>query len=62
MVGLKDSSLGVDWHGPLNKFLDQSTGPWEIPDHGLVEFQAVLIEINQGRAISIERITREIEV
>ena len=62
MVGLHDSSLGVDWHAPLEKFLSGAKAPWEIPEHGLVDFQAVLLEITEGRTRRIERISRQIEV
>ncbi len=62
MVGLRDSSLGVDWHKPLAKFLTGTGGAWEIPDHGLVDFNAVALEVANGRTTRIARIQRQVEV
>lgn len=62
MVGLHDSSLGVDWHAPLERFLNGAKGAWDIPEHGLVDFNAVLFEIEHGRTQKIERVFRQIEV
>lgn len=62
MVGLRESSLGVDWHQPLERFLHTTPGAWEIPDHGTVDFNAVLFDIKDGRTTSIERIARQADV
>jgi metallophosphoesterase (TIGR00282 family) len=64
MVGLKNSSIGVEYEGILQTFLTQMPGKFEIPDHGLVVFNAVLIDIDatDGHARSITRIQRDIEI
>ena len=62
MVGLRDSSLGVDRQQALDRFLNGTRAAFDIPDHGIVQFNAVLIESEGGKAKSIERISRTIEV
>lgn len=64
MVGLKNSSIGIEYQGMLHTFLHQMPGKFEIPDHGLVFFNAVLIDIDTktGKARSIARIQRDIEI
>jgi len=58
MVGLRDSSLGVDRHQALRRFLEGGKSPFEIPEKGIVELWAVLLTIEHGKTVSIERITR----
>lgn len=58
MVGLRDSSLGVDRHQALQRFLEGGKAPFEIPETGLVELRAVLLTIEAGKTTAIERITR----
>lgn len=62
MVGLRDSSLGVDKDLSLQRFLTGAKVAFEIPEHGIVAVNAVLITIESGRATAIERIYREITV
>ncbi|MBI4272379.1 TIGR00282 family metallophosphoesterase [Candidatus Uhrbacteria bacterium] len=64
MVGLKNSSIGIEYEGILKTFLDQMPGKFEIPDHGLVFFNAVLLDIDTKdcHARSIARIQRDIEI
>ena len=58
MVGLRDSSLGVDRHQALKRFLEGGKAPFEIPDTGDVELRAVLLTIENGKTIAIERVTQ----
>jgi metallophosphoesterase (TIGR00282 family) len=62
MVGLRDSSLGVDRHQALQRFLEGGKAPFEIPDTGVVELRAVILDIEHKKTISIERITRVIDI
>jgi metallophosphoesterase (TIGR00282 family) len=62
MVGLRDSSLGVDKDMALQRFLTGGKAPNEIPDHGLVIFHAVLLELEGNTCASIEPIVRTITV
>lgn len=62
MVGLKDSSLGVDKDITLQRFLTARPAANEIPDSGLIQFNAVLIEADGNRCTKIERLVREIKV
>lgn len=58
MVGLRDSSLGVDKDLALQRFLTGQKAPNEIPDHGLVVFNAVLLELDGNSCTRIEPIVR----
>lgn len=62
MVGLRDSSVGVNWQPVLDRFLHGTKGAWEINEHGIVDFNAVLLDISEGRTKHIERIFRQVEV
>ena len=62
MVGLRDGSLGVDREQALKRFLEGGKAPFDIPEHGIVDFRAVLITIDNGKTTSIERIARQVEV
>lgn len=62
MVGLRDSSLGVDKDLALQRFLTGQKVTFDIPDHGSVAVNAVLLTFADGRATAIERIYREITV
>ncbi len=62
MVGLRDSSLGVDKDLALQRFLTGTNVAFEIPEHGIVAVNAVLMTFTDGRAISMERIYREVTV
>lgn len=64
MCGLKNSSIGVNYESALPAFLHQMPARHEIADNGLVVVNAVLIEISKkdGRALSIKRLTQDVEV
>jgi calcineurin-like phosphoesterase len=64
MVGAKNSIIGVEKAGPLNLFLTQVSTRFEIPEEGLVQINAILIEIDEksGRAKKIERIDSEVNI
>lgn len=62
MTGLRDSSLGVDKDLALQRFLTGAKVAFEIPDHGIVAVNAVLITFADGRATAIERIYREVTI
>lgn len=62
MVGLRDSSLGVDKDLALQRFLTGQKVAFEIPDHGLVAVNAVLLTFAGGRATAIEQIYREVTI
>ncbi len=64
MVGIRDSSIGIDAQGPIQAFLTQRPAKFELPDNGLVVFNAVLLELDAktGAARAMTRIQKEIEV
>lgn len=62
MVGLKDSSLGVDKDMTLQRFMTGRPAPNEIPDNGLVTFCAVFIEAEGNTCRQITQIIRDVEV
>ena len=62
MVGLKDSSLGVDKDMTLQRFLTGRRAPNDIPEHGLVQLNAVLLTIDGNHCNKIERISREVTI
>lgn len=62
MTGLRDSSLGIDKDVTVQRFLTGQHIVHEIPDHGPTMLNAVLVEENNGRCISIERIYQETEI
>jgi len=64
MCGLKDSVIGVDKDIILNNFTNDQTRAHDISEHGLVVVNAVLVTINTetGKAVSCQRINREIKV
>lgn len=63
MVGLRDSSLGVDKDLALQRFLTGQAAPNEIPETGLVGFNAVLFEsTGDGHCATFERLYREYTV
>ncbi len=59
MVGLRDSSLGVDKDLSIQRFVTGRSVPFEIPEHGIVALNGILADIQQGRTSTIERIYRE---
>lgn len=64
MVGIRDSSLGIDVRNTIAGFLTQRPAKFEIPDNGLVVFNSVLIEIDPTtrQATAMLRIQKEIEI
>lgn len=58
MVGLRDSSLGVDKEGALKRFLTGEPGHFEVTDHGPVVLNAVLVHTAHGRAKDIALLQR----
>lgn len=62
MVGLRDSSLGVDKDLTLQRFLTDRPAPHEIPDHGIVTLNTVVLEIEGNTCRHIERVAKEITV
>lgn len=62
MVGLKDSSLGVDKDITLQRFLTSRPAANEIPESGLVQLNAVLIEAEGNHCLHFEPIVREVIV
>ncbi|MBI4250254.1 TIGR00282 family metallophosphoesterase [Candidatus Uhrbacteria bacterium] len=64
MVGLKYSSIGVEYQGILQTFLTQMPGKFEVPDAGLAVFNAVLLDIDPktAKTRSIVRIQQDVEI
>lgn len=64
MVGLRDSSIGIAVGPVIEQFITQRPSKFDLPDHGIVVFNSVLIEIDpgSGNAKSIDRVQHEIEV
>ncbi|NQT50336.1 TIGR00282 family metallophosphoesterase [Candidatus Kuenenbacteria bacterium] len=64
MVGLKNSSLGVDLDNVIKNFLDQTPQAHEIPEHGTCQIDGVfaIIEPETSLATKIERIKLDVEV
>lgn len=62
MVGLYNSSLGVDKDLALQRFLTGQKAQNEIPEHGEVIFNAILLELEGNTCAKIEPIVRIITV
>lgn len=62
MVGLRDSSLGIDKDLALQRFLTGEKISPEIPENGIVIFNAVLLELDGRNCTRIEPIVRTITV
>ncbi len=64
MVGLKYSSLGIDYESMLQNFLTGMPAKHTISEHGRVVFNSVLIDIDTStkKATSITRIQKEVDV
>jgi metallophosphoesterase (TIGR00282 family) len=62
MTGARHSVLGVAPEGPISRFIPGDAIPFEIPDEGAVDLNAVLVTINDdGTAASIQQIQKIIE-
>ncbi len=62
MVGLRDSSLGINKDITLQRFLTGAKGTFDIADHGLVAINGIAVSITDRRATTITRIYREITI
>lgn len=66
MTGLRDSAIGANLAAVTEMFLTQRSHPdmHETPEEGIMIVNAVMIDIDPatGKAYSIERIQREVEV
>lgn len=63
MVGAKDSVLGVDKDIIIRKFMTALPEKHEVPKTGVCNFNSVLLDIdNNGKAKSIIRVDKEVEV
>ncbi len=57
MTGARHSILGVAPEGPLSRFAPGAEAiPFEIPEEGPVDLNAVVVKIESGKAVSIEPI------
>ena len=63
MVGPRDSVIGMEVDGVLQRFLTQLPTRFDVAGQGTNIFNSVIIEIDEttGRAMSIERLDREVE-
>lgn len=64
MVGLRDSSIGISVGPVIEAFITQRPSKFDLPDHGIVTFNAVLLEVDPatGKAKSINRIQQDINI
>lgn len=63
MCGLRDGIIGVDRSVIMPRFLGGEKQPHSFAEHGPVVFNAVLVEVGaDGRATSIQRIDRQLEL
>jgi 2',3'-cyclic-nucleotide 2'-phosphodiesterase len=60
-VGLKNSAIGVDPEPIIKNFLTQMPVKHTITTGGPVMFNSVIIDIEGGKAVSIERYQREVQ-
>ena len=63
MTGARFSVLGVSPEGPLSRFTAGEAKPFEIPEAGPVDLNAVVVKVdpNTRKAVSIEQIHQVIE-
>jgi len=64
MVGARDSVIGVEKTGPLKMFQTQLSQRFEIPKSGMVQVNAVLVEVknNSNQVKKIYRVDDEVEI
>ncbi len=64
MVGPRDSVLGVDKDIIIKKFLTQQPFIHEIPETGIIQVNAIVVEIDakNGKTLKIERLDKEVEI
>lgn len=64
MVGGKDSIIGVQKDRVIKRFLTGVPYRFEVVRKGVMEFNSVLVEIDDksGQALSIKRINKEVEI
>ncbi len=60
MIGARDSVLGVQKDGIINKFLTSLPNRHIMIDKGPALFQSVLVEIKNKKVVKIERVDKEI--
>ncbi|HUT22544.1 MAG TPA: TIGR00282 family metallophosphoesterase [Candidatus Bipolaricaulota bacterium] len=63
MVGAKDSSLGLKFEPLIKKMITQLPAAHELPEKGIVEVNAIYLEIKEdGVARKIKKLYEEIEI
>jgi metallophosphoesterase (TIGR00282 family) len=64
MCGLKNSSLGMDFDNILKNFINQTSEPKIIPDHGICVINGIFakIDIETGKPTEMKRLWEEVEV
>ncbi|MFC1618247.1 TIGR00282 family metallophosphoesterase [Patescibacteria group bacterium] len=62
MVGVRDTSLGVDTDVIIKQMLTQRPQKFARPEEGLCRVDGVVFEIEKRKASKIERVYREVEV
>ena len=61
MTGPAHSVIGVEVENVMNRFLEKGEGTrFEYPEEGECEFNAILVEVNDRKATSIELIQRKV--
>jgi hypothetical protein len=61
MTGARDGVLGVKKENALNKFLEKGAFKLEVEEEGVLMVNAVLIETEGQKAVSIKRLYKEVE-
>jgi len=58
MVGSRDSVIGLEKNAIIQKFLTQTPIKHEVEEYGKIEFDSILVEIDEktGKSVSIEQI------
>lgn len=62
MTGAKDSVLGVKPENSLEKFLEKGKFKLELPEEGPQIANALLVELESGKAVSFQRLQNEINI
>ncbi len=61
MTGARHSVLGVAPEGPISRFVEGEAVPFEIPEKGPVDLNAVVVQVENFKAVKIEQIHKIIE-
>lgn len=56
MTGARHSVLGVAPEGPISRFTAGEALPFRIPEDGPVDLNAVVVQVENGKAVKIEQI------